>query len=105
MKALPLCLGDRHVDKSFHVFVSKVISSAIAQDRSATNSKAKQHKTLSKLLLKYLDLRRLHIKFTQCIHDAFGACEAAAACCCCGLCFSKYAARYSTGSLGRSLTT
>ncbi len=105
MKALKLCLGNRHVDQSFHVFVSKVISSAIAQDRSATTSKARQHKTLSKLLPKYLDLRRLHIKYTQCIHDAFGACEAAAACCCCGLCFSKYAARYSTGSLGRSLTT
>ena len=56
MKALPLSLGNRHVDQSFHVFVSKVISSAIAQVRSATTSKAKQHKTLSKLLPKYVDL-------------------------------------------------
>ena len=66
MKALPLCLGNRHVDQLFHVFVSKVISFAIAQDRSTTTSIAKQHKILSKLLPKYLDLRRLHIKYTQC---------------------------------------
>lgn len=56
MKTLPLCLGNRHVDQLFHVFVSKAISSAIAQDRSTTTSIAKQHKILSKLLPKYLDL-------------------------------------------------
>lgn len=64
MKALPVCLGKRHIDQLFCVFIQQCyyLCYCAGQIYNYEYSKTAQN---TQLLPKYLDLQRLHIMYTQ----------------------------------------